>query len=99
MGSNERWLAVCGLRDGRLFRVTGAHNAKHESCFGDSAIITLGQSAVKLVKMQNNSAQACALTGTTTCLLSWDGTIAQSLSVQSIWVCDRNNPELSQDAV
>ncbi|RMY66204.1 hypothetical protein D0864_11895 [Hortaea werneckii] len=96
---NDRWLAVCGLRDGRLFAVTGSHNEKDESCFDDSAIITLGQSAVKLVKMQNSSAQACALTGTTTCLLSWDGGSAQSLSVQSIWVCDRNNPELSQDAV
>ena len=94
-GDTDSILALCGLRDGRLHAVLIETDQTRCRCCGSNTL-GFGQSTVKLFPMLNDRSRAYALTGIDTCLLSWDGRDACSLIVSSIWVSDKEHPELSQ---
>ena len=94
---DPKYLAVCGLRDGRLYNVT--LNVDGEFQFAEDAVINFSQSKVKLTQPLDDRSAAYAMSGTDTCLLTWDGSSASSLTIQNIWISDKSRPQLAQGLV
>lgn len=90
-------LAICGLRDGRLY--TLVMNEAGPSIFGGGHIIPFGQTAVKLTQPPKENKFALAMSGPDACMLSWSGGGADTLQIQSIWISDRQRPQLHQGPI
>lgn len=90
-------LAMCGLRDGNI--VVYALNTGRELSMIDTRIINFGYSTVRLARLPSEPSRACAMSDNTACLLSWDGISTQSLHLEDIWLTDKQQPELAQDAI
>ncbi|TKA24858.1 hypothetical protein B0A50_06587 [Salinomyces thailandicus] len=95
----DQIIAVCGLRDGRIVSIAIEGDTLGGYQFGSSIAITLGQSTVKIVKMQSDRSQAFALSGADTCLLSWGGCSERDLTVRNIWTTNKDNPDPLQKSV
>ncbi|KAK0819352.1 hypothetical protein LTR75_002121 [Friedmanniomyces endolithicus] len=92
-------LAVCGLRDGRLFAVMLSADDEGNIHCTDSHVVTLGQSNVRVVSMADRVSHACVMVGSDTCVLEWNGPTASSLTIDSLWYSDKFQPDLPQGAV
>jgi hypothetical protein len=91
-------LAVCGLRDGRVISVR--INLKDEAlAFGGSHSTRFGHETVRLYQQAGETRKAYSFSGLDTCVLQWDGTTPQSLSIQNLWVSDKQRPQLAQGAI
>ena len=97
LSSDAAVLAVCGLRDGRLYTV--AMNQDDPVLFGKREVIPFSETAVKLSQPPNEQTFAYAVSGLDTCLLTLNGNDTNSLCIQSVWMSDRQRPELAQGAV
>lgn len=97
--NDDRLLATCGLRDGRVYSVVLETDGVGNHRCGDEYTVDFGQSTVRLVHMLDDRSRACALSGANTCLISWNGQDARSMAVNSIWISDKAEPELAQGPV
>ena len=95
--SDSAALAVCGLRDGRLYTV--AMNQDETKLFGKGEVNSFSETTVKLSQPPNEHTFAYAMSGLDTCLLTLNGNDTNSLILQSVWMSDRQRPELAQGAV
>lgn len=95
--SSSKLLAVCGLRDGKVFCVEVT--VSPTPSFGDTNGLYFGHSTVRLSRHANEPWRAFAVSGTDTCVLTWDGRSPETLDIKSLWVSDKARPELSQDTV
>ncbi|GAB7334016.1 hypothetical protein MBLNU13_g06111t1 [Cladosporium sp. NU13] len=91
-------LAVCGLRDGRVVSV-GIDLEDGALAFGGSRSIRFGHETVRLYQEAGDVKKAYAFSGLDTCVLQWDGTTPQTLSVENLWVSDKQRPQLAQGAI
>ena len=91
-------LAVCGLRDGRVVSVR-IDLKDGAPAFGDSHSTQFGHETVRLYQQAGETKKAYAFSGLDTCVLQWDGTAPQSLTVQNLWVSDKQRPQLAQGAI
>ena len=91
-------LAVCGLRDGRVVSVR-INLEDGALAFGSSCSMCFGHETVRLYQEAGETKKAYAFSGLDTCVLRWDGTTPQSLSVQNLWVSDKQRPQLAQGAI
>ena len=92
-------LVVCGLRDGRIYCTSVGFDGDKTLAIRDEHTIPFGNTTVMLTLLPGNIDMACAMCGPDTCALSWDGTSAASVSVESIFVADKYQPEFSQGAI
>ncbi|KAK5112352.1 hypothetical protein LTR62_004315 [Meristemomyces frigidus] len=94
-----RTLAVCGLRGGQvlsiMFEVTGGGTVQVVGQYEFRA----GNSPVRLAALPDNPMQAYMCVGYDTCLLTWDGADATSLSINNILISNKDEPELAQNEV
>jgi hypothetical protein len=97
LSSESAALAVCGLRDGRLYTV--AMNQDDPMLFGKGETIPFSETTVKLSQPPNEQTFAYSMSGLDTCLLTLEDNDANSLSIRSVWMSDRLRPELVQSAV
>ncbi|KAK4506147.1 hypothetical protein PRZ48_004112 [Zasmidium cellare] len=89
----DDFLLVCGLRDGRIATFVVDLGASQPLALKD--MITFRDSTVKLVPLNTRRA-VYALSGTSICLLSWNGT---TVSLENIWLADKAEPELPQPSI
>lgn len=89
----QDFLMACGLRDGRI--VTFGVDFQAAEALIPKDVITFRDSTVKLVPLNTTNA-AYAFSGTSICLLSWDGT---STSLENIWLADKAEPEMAQPTI
>lgn len=92
----DQLLLVCGLRDGKI--LSFAIDQHSNTLLVDKNVIDLGYSTVKLTQLPAHPATACAMTGISTYLLSWDGTSAPLL-IENIWMADMSNPNFAQTSI
>lgn len=90
-------LAICGLRDGRMFCVE--IETSPELAFGDNHGLHFGNSTVRLSRNAKEPTKAFAISGLDTCVLTWDGRSPETLDIKSLWASDKARPELSQDTI
>lgn len=95
--SSHGLLAVCGLRDGTIVSVE--ISADSALAFGQTHSVTFGHETVRLQRPASDSEKAYAFSGPDTCILTWDGSSARSLSIQSLWISDKSRPALSQGSI
>lgn len=92
-------LLVGGTRDGRLLTAVLRPDASGTVTCIDRHAVPCGTSAVKLMSLLDHPSTACMTVGIDTCLLSWDGQSARSLSIQSMWLADKADPTLAQSTI
>jgi hypothetical protein len=95
---NDR-LFVAGLRDGRIFTQVIQASETKPPTLGQSCIRDFGTSTVKLVQLPGHPSAAFAMSGSDTCLLTWDGVNALSLDIKNVWISDKQRPALAQGAI
>ncbi|SMR62721.1 unnamed protein product [Zymoseptoria tritici ST99CH_3D1] len=90
-------LAVCGFRDGKItvFNI----DIDSRELLNDGHVIDFGNSTVKLMPSKTDQSSAVAMSGASTCLLSWNGQGPQSLSIENIWITDTNRSEFAQGSI
>ena len=91
-------LAVCGLRDGSVVTVR-IMTANTVLAFGETKITGFGQETTRLSRHTDEPGKAYALSGLSTCVLTWDGTASCPLNFESLWVSDKSRPQLAQGSV
>jgi hypothetical protein len=96
--SSHDLLAVCGLRDGSIVSVR-IKTADASIAFGESNIIDFGQETTRLSRHADEPGKAYALSGLSTCVLTWDDATSCSLDFESLWISDKSRPQLSQGPV
>jgi hypothetical protein len=96
--SSHDLLAVCGLRDGSIVSVM-IKTANASLAFGGMNNTEFGQETTRLSRHADEPGRAYALSGLSTCVLTWDETTSCSLNFESLWVSDKSRPELSQGPV
>ncbi|WPG97379.1 Hypothetical protein R9X50_00015400 [Acrodontium crateriforme] len=97
--TSDRSLLVCGLRDGSICSIAVEFDEARNLAIHSQHCVSFGSTTVKLTSLSDRSGVACAMCGPDLCALSWDGTSAQSLSIENIWVSDNLRPELTQGPV
>jgi hypothetical protein len=95
--SEPMYIVICGLRHGGIYTVVVDSNSK--DYLGAEVMRDFSNSKVKLTQPSGDNCTAYAMSGTDTCLLTWDGKGISSLQIQSIWTSDKLRPELPQGAV
>lgn len=96
-GDGDSLLLVCGLRDGKL--VSFCVDQQSDMLLADENVVDLGFSTVKLTSLPADPATACAMTGISTYLLSWDGMVSQSLSIENIWLANMDDTNFAQTSI
>jgi hypothetical protein len=91
-------IAVCGLRDGSIVSVR-IKTADASTVFGEMTTTEFGQETTRLSRHADESGKAYALSGLSTCVLTWDDTTSCSPNFESLWVSDKSRPQLSQGPV
>lgn len=98
--TDTQFLLVGGLRDGNVCCLDITIDARQPSLhFNKETTFGFGHSSVKLVRLLSRPSAVCAMSGTETCLVTWNGNNAQSIDIESIWISDKLRPDLSQSAV
>lgn len=96
-GSQSQYLVVCGLRDGRIFSMIVTWEAELE--IDARTALDFGQSSVRVTQPGSDTSTAYAMSGLETCKLSWGGGDGAALRIESLWITDKDQPELAQGAV
>ena len=96
--SSHDLLVVCGMRDGSIVSVR-IQTADASLSFGEMKITEFGQETTRLSRHADQLGKAYALSGLSTCVLTWDETTPCSLNFESLWVSDKSRPQLSQGPV
>ena len=72
---------------------------KDDFHFGDDSVFNFSQSSVKVTQPPDDNSTSYVLSGLDICLLHWDGQSASSLSIQNVWISDKERPELAQGPI
>nr|POE94489.1 hypothetical protein CFP56_16729 [Quercus suber] len=96
---STKFLAICGLRDGTLFPVCIDLYAHSDQAIHVGAPVQLGQSTVRLTQLEDDGSSVCAISGSDTCRISWDGQDPVSLFIHPILFADKARPSRSQGDV
>ena len=91
-------LAVCGLRDGSIVSVR-INTADRTFAFGETDSAKFGHETARLSRHADEPGKAFALSGLSTCMLTWDEPAFCSLNFESLWISDKARLELAQDSV
>ncbi|GAB7359064.1 hypothetical protein MBLNU230_g5136t1 [Neophaeotheca triangularis] len=90
-------LVVCGLRDGRLYSTSLSTKGRLD--FVDSHALDFCSSTVKLDQLRGDVSTVYAMGGTDVCRITWEGPSASDMTVESVWITDKERPELLQGPV
>lgn len=96
-GYDSRLLVLCGLRDGWLYATTLATDGQVR--FGGSHALNFCSSTVKLTHLPSDPSTVYAMGGHDTCQITWKGPSVEDITVESIWITDKQRPELLQGPV